>query len=347
MKAVMSFWTRPIAAQFGRAQLSRRDAMMWALSACLLRQHFARTQLITDADGARFLIDQLGLPFTEVSTALEALAGADPSFWALGKIHAYALQSEPWVHVDHDLFLLRPLPSALLARPLLGQCPESWQKRDQRNMLAYGRNEEVMAALPDLPPHFAAAARRPTQTAVNVGIIGGHALQLLAEYCASILLILASPRNQAGIQHLKDTGLGMSLIFCLEQWSLWALATARGIGLTYRFETPWYHPQTIAAAQSHGYLHLQGGLKDQPHFSAWVESQLRTEFPQSYDRVLHREAALAAVPPPRATWSPAPPTPAAPGQPGDEAHDDSFHYVCTRENTWKRHAINRWEPALS
>ena len=346
MKAVMSFWTKPVSAQLGRAQLSRRDAMMWALSSGLLKRHVARTQLVTDSAGARFLIDELALPFDEVSLALDPLAEADPAFWALGKLHAYSLQNEPWVHVDHDVFLLQPLPPALLARPVFAQCAETFELVHSRNT-PYSRNAEVFAALPDLPPYFRRLASRRVQSAANTGILGGNALEFLREYAETALAILRSGHNGEGIARLQNlnawTG-GWALIFALEQWSLWALSVERGIGIAYRFPDTWYFPKTVEAAKRHGYLHLLGAMKEQPHWIAWVEEQVREQFPGTYERVLRREAALSASPPSR-TWSPVPAAPTAPGETGSEAHDDNFHYICTRENTWKRHSLNKWETA--
>jgi len=53
------------------------------------RRHYSETYLYTDDAVAQLLIDRLGLEFAHVSTDLNALADADPGWWALGKLYAY------------------------------------------------------------------------------------------------------------------------------------------------------------------------------------------------------------------------------------------------------------------
>ena len=60
------------------------------------------------------LVDELRLPFVHVHTELNALREQDPGWWALGKLHTYGLQTEPFVHVDYDAFMWLPLPEQLL-----------------------------------------------------------------------------------------------------------------------------------------------------------------------------------------------------------------------------------------
>jgi hypothetical protein len=79
--------------------------------------------LVTDDAGARMLVDGLGLQFTRVSTELNALAKHDPDWWNLGKIHAYHLQMEPFVHIDSDVFLWKRLPPRLEHADVFAQNP--------------------------------------------------------------------------------------------------------------------------------------------------------------------------------------------------------------------------------
>src|SRR5450631_1603665 len=78
--------------------LGRMAAVLSAdLSPMAARQHYSKTRLYTDAEGARVLIDELELPFERVSTCLNKLQGEDPEWWALGKLEAYARQDAPFV----------------------------------------------------------------------------------------------------------------------------------------------------------------------------------------------------------------------------------------------------------
>jgi hypothetical protein len=125
MKAVWSFWTKPYLAHRRSSWLSdKHHWLAWGLSVETAKQHYPETWLVTDDAGARMLVDGLGLQFTRVSTDLNALAQHDPDWWALGKICAHRLQTEPFVHLDTDVFLWKRLPQRLESADVFAQNPE-------------------------------------------------------------------------------------------------------------------------------------------------------------------------------------------------------------------------------
>jgi len=77
-----------------------------------------------DDEGARILIDGLGLDFLHVSRELNILDKYDPAWPALGKLFAYKLQTAPFVHIDSDVFLWKPLPPEVTSAPVCAQNPE-------------------------------------------------------------------------------------------------------------------------------------------------------------------------------------------------------------------------------
>lgn len=124
-RAVWSYWTKPTRLEGSDRWLeSQYQLMSWALSFETARKHFPSTALITDAPGAQLLVNDLGLEFDAVDTTLEALHDEDANWWILGKLTAYASQDRPFVHIDGDVYLWRPLPQRLLPAPVLGQNPE-------------------------------------------------------------------------------------------------------------------------------------------------------------------------------------------------------------------------------
>src|SRR5579863_3532555 len=125
MRAVWSFWSKPYKAYKGRIWGEPRHHLLaWGLSLRLAQRQFPETMLVTDSEGKALLVDRLGLDFTHVSTELDHLRDADQGWWALGKLVAYSLQDQPFVHLDTDVFLWRPLPAWLTAAPVFAQCPE-------------------------------------------------------------------------------------------------------------------------------------------------------------------------------------------------------------------------------
>jgi hypothetical protein len=90
MRAVWSFWTKPFHAYYkGNWASEKHHLLAWVLSVETARKHYPVTALITDDDGARLLVDGLGLQFTCVSTALNALPNLEHEWFNLGKLYAY------------------------------------------------------------------------------------------------------------------------------------------------------------------------------------------------------------------------------------------------------------------
>ena len=99
---------------------------------CKPRAGIIPTRSWSPIDPAKtLLVDQLGLPFSEVSTELERLRDVDPGWWAtLGKLVAYSIQDRPFVHLDSDVFLWKGLPHHLLNSPVFTQNPEGFHHHD-------------------------------------------------------------------------------------------------------------------------------------------------------------------------------------------------------------------------
>src|SRR5579871_3789824 len=125
MRAVWSFWSRPFEAH--KCFIWHKPLhhlLAWGLSLRAAARHYPETVLITDRAGKKLLVDQLGLSFTHVSTELERLRDVDLDWWALGKLVAYNIQDRPFVHLDTDVFLWKPLPLHLTQATVFAQNPE-------------------------------------------------------------------------------------------------------------------------------------------------------------------------------------------------------------------------------
>ena len=107
MKIVQSFWTAgKDATNYNFGWLSPLDHYLsWILSCNLLRKQYNHVSLVTDQQGYHILVEELGLPYTEVDTCLDSLVEYKSHLWALAKIKAYSIQREPFIHVDGDVFI--------------------------------------------------------------------------------------------------------------------------------------------------------------------------------------------------------------------------------------------------
>lgn len=180
MKIVQSFWS------CGQTDLLRFSGgwyapeyhlMGWALSCLQLSQHYKEVTLYADSKGAKMLVDELNLPYTDVVCELDSLNHYHPRLWALPKIATYSRQVKPFLHVDGDVFIWKPFDDALLKGKLIAQNLE----------IATDHYEGIMRSLEEnanfLPCEI--IAERKTNNpilAYNAGIFGGSDIAFFQEY---------------------------------------------------------------------------------------------------------------------------------------------------------------------
>jgi len=115
MKIVQTFWSKPLLQGATQTFYQRGDTggwldrknyyVSWALSCLQLCKFYDQVELVTDEVGKEILIDRLKLPYTNVVVTLDKLNHFHTDLWALGKIHSYGIQREPFIHVDSDIYI--------------------------------------------------------------------------------------------------------------------------------------------------------------------------------------------------------------------------------------------------
>jgi hypothetical protein len=299
MRAVWSFWSRPFQSYYqGNWCNPLYHLLSWVVSVHAARQHYPETALVTDRAGKRLLVEQLGLPFSEVSTALERLREHDPGWWALGKIVAYGVQTSPFIHIDSDVYLWKRLPEHLEAAPVFGQWPEHFVAQQ-----SYYRPEDIEAALNAtggiLPVEWEwARSCGPDLRAENCGIIGGTEVAFLRHYARTALELVERPENAAAWQQLPDKR-GYNIV--VEQFLLAACvgyhryhrsSPFRGVRTEYLFSS-WedgLDPQRAARA---GFTHLMGCGKTSAAVGQRLVERVRREYPNYLRRCERVASGLA------------------------------------------------------
>lgn len=300
MRAVWSFWTRPHAELRGRAWLSQRYHLLsWVLSLETARRHYPDTALVTDSPGARMLVDGMGLEFAEVSTPLDALERSDPEFWALGKLYAYRMQERPFVHLDSDVYLWKPLPERLRRAAVFTQNPEPFDLG-----AFYYRPERVEACLlaePGgwVPEEWDWYLRSGLPLRGDCcGILGGANLELIRHYAGEAIRMAENPANRAAWARLPGRDVDMMVV---EQFYLSACVEyhARPEGrfpgerMEYLFPgfSEAYAP---GAGEEAGFTHLLGQAKFEGALMGRLEARVARDHPEAYERVLRyaRDAGL-------------------------------------------------------
>src|SRR5262249_1555570 len=245
MKAVWSFWTKPFEAHHHSVWPSAKHHLLaWVLSLETARQHYPDTWLITDDAGAGMLVDGIGLQFTHVSTELNALADNNPDWWNLGKIYAYYLQTEPFVHIDSDVFLWKRLPANLERADVFAQNPNPLSASTpyyQPEQLEHAMAHTSGGWLPDEWRWYRRAIKN--QRAESCGVVGGTRRNFIRRYGEASLRLINDPRNQPALQSLPNRRMHALLIeeymlaACVEYYNASAVSPLGGVRIEYLFNS--------------------------------------------------------------------------------------------------------------
>lgn len=291
MRAVWSLWSKAYQAGHGfRWREPVHHLLAWGLSLRLAQAHYPETVLVTDTPGRTLLIDDLGLPFSHVCTELDRLREMDPAWWALGKLVAYSVQDQPFVHVDTDVFLWHQLPDRLTGAPVLAQHPETYSVADEHYGVRVIEDAFARAGL-SLPAEWQWSRSRDTRRfhAANCGILGGTNVSFLQCYAQLALDLVLNPRHTAAWAAVPGKG---SLNVTVEQFLLPAClefhrfdpgSPHRGVYLRYLF------PSVGAAfdpawAARRGFTHLLAGAKMDARVTSRLEARVRREDAAFYRR---------------------------------------------------------------
>jgi len=185
MKIVQSFWSHGsslLTGHFGWHH-AQYHLMGWALSCLRLKEYYDDVHLYTDSAGHKILIDYLGLPYKEVHISFNELHYHHALF-ALPKILTYAAQTEPFLHVDGDVFIWKKFDQHLEAAPLVAQNAETGTGYYQ------GMMNKIKEELHYLPTPLKRVLESQTIAAYNAGVIGGNDILFFKNYTQQALELI-------------------------------------------------------------------------------------------------------------------------------------------------------------
>lgn len=298
MKAVWSFWTKPYFAGWTRWYTNWHHWLGWGLSVYAARRHYPETSLVTDDEGARILVDKLQLPFDHVSTALNSIDNQNSDWWTLGKLEAYRCQREPFVHIDADVFLWKPLSAEVEEADVFAQNPEPITP----GATLYTPEEIERVIGPPgtgwLPKEWTWYRRRPNVQSQCCGVFGGNRVDFINHYASTALRIVTDPRNRDGLKALSDKSRHMLLIeqylltACIDYHHQHKRSPYRGIEIRHIFSTveDAFRPERATEA---GFTHLAAGTKRSRRVSRDLELRVRHDLPEYYERCMSYVLSLA------------------------------------------------------
>ena len=286
MRSVWSFWSKPYFAGWSRWYTDWHHWLGWGLSLHTASRFYPDTYLVTDDAGARILIDHLQLPFAHVSTALNTLKNDDPDWWSLGKIEAYRRQEEPFVHVDADVFLWKPLAPEVERADVFAQNPEPivpgatlYTPEEVENVIGEGW----------LPKEWAWYRRRKKSESQCCGVFGGNRVDFIEHYANTALRIIRDRRNRSAMKDLPEKSRHMLLIeqyvltACVEYHRSQKRSRYCGIEIRHVFATI-EDALSPRGPREAGFTHLAAGAKRHPRVSRDLETRVKSELPEFYER---------------------------------------------------------------
>lgn len=287
MRIIHTFWSAPsilnatneIGGRNSGGWLNEKfHAISWMLSCLNLKKYYPDIQLYTDTPGAEWLVNILRLPYKFVSTELDSIEGINPLLWAFPKVYVYSKQTEPFLHVDGDVFIWKKFNSAIENSDIVVQNFE-WNTSFYQNILTQIEKEFMFI------PECLVGINHPHKKiqCINAGILGGNDISFIQEYaCLATEFVI---KNKPFLTKI-DTGL-LNPVF--EQLILYRFALEKGISLEVTFEETSTAFQRILQVNTvpmlNTFIHTVAGAKQNPAICLELEVRLKYEHPKAYQHI--------------------------------------------------------------
>jgi len=286
MKIVQSFWSKPAFTlspfswnrNAGGWNNQKFHLYSWALSCLTISRYYPQLELITDLRGYDLLIDKIKLPYKKVRLDLETLKDENPILFALGKVKAYAVQTDPFIHFDSDIFLWKKLPELFTSNRLIAQNQETDFNHDILSL------REIMAKFKYIPLEILRHNNSSPHRSSNAGILGGLDIEFIHKFTDRAL---AFALNNSDMIDLLENPSFFNIIF--EQYLFTCMAKEENIEISYLFDklssdySELCDFKNIYSPQK--FLHLIGPYKQYQEKEMAVAERLMMEFPEYYYRI--------------------------------------------------------------
>jgi hypothetical protein len=256
--------------------------MAWALSCLQLTKYYGDITLHADTVTAKMLIDTLKLPYTKVCCDLDQYSSLSPDLWALTKIDTYSKQTEPFLHVDGDVFIFKAFDDELLQSDLIVQNLEIGTARyestfdELEKQLIYTSNDILDVK-----------TKSRNIFTYNAGIFGGNDLDFFNLYTTRAKDLIKL--NSSVIPQINS--LAFNIYF--EQYLFYCLALKldKKVGVLFKEVIP--DDQYVGFGNFLGvpfhnqYLHLIGSPYKKNHkVCQELANRLRQDYPEYYYRII-------------------------------------------------------------
>jgi len=184
----MSYWHTDLKSKFLNGDKFIYETIKFIeVSANLIKNHYGNINLITDEIGQKYLSNIIN--WTSINTCLKHLPKEYKKVWSLGKLEAIkniSKNKEPFLHIDHDVFILKKISEDLLNKSILLQ---SYDRTPLKGPLAHNfnlhcKNKQLISneCIPE--KHY------------NCGIIGGTNFDFFYKFSKSSIDMVLDKQNE-------------------------------------------------------------------------------------------------------------------------------------------------------
>lgn len=176
MNAIQSLWTKP--EKYSCSYNSLEDMLdSMELSVITIKQlkQFEKIKFYTDTKGFK-LTERIHKYYDEIIVCLNDIDWCYDYNWAYAKLYVYNLQTEPFVHIDNDVYIFNKLPQHWID----GKVDFFFQSEE---LLSYHRFYEYgcFSMKNIITPEMIDVYNLPVK-AINAGIFGVHDLSIMPQY---------------------------------------------------------------------------------------------------------------------------------------------------------------------
>lgn len=270
MKAVYSHWNKSYGANGYNNIVDFVSTM--ALSVLTTKKSFDKVCLVTNSLYKDLLVNEFEMPFDEVSTSQDRWDNLPDWLWGYAKLSALNDQTEPFVHIDNDVFLWDPIRPEVKNKKLFFQSIET----PFRDIYCYYDPliEFAMKNVPNIPKLI---LDNPSKYAYNCGVTGINDLDILHEWFKLSTSFIMNPENQKIIESNKDLLIHQNLLH--EQYFIACLCQSKGLvnNEDIGFIIDYKNLQKDCYTPGNKYTHLWGGIKKEKEVMISVKKRLLKE----------------------------------------------------------------------
>lgn len=282
-KLVHSLWTQPYLSSNFRVNGGYKNQYYFFLSAVLSFHSFKKSipnskfELVTDDYGKQLLVDELGLPYDSVDLKLNNVM-ANNDVWSIGKLHAFQ-QDEPFLHVDFDAYLFKPLSDKFLNADVI-VC------NDENDYPIY--NNSINQIVGDViisdniyKNVFNDYELKNSVCSYNMGIFGGNNVKLIKEYSERSLKMFELNKYSFLM------GNNPALTCFIEQIYLAYFLKEKNVLPDCLLEYNWIHNQKehIKSASNVGFTHLVAESKKNSEILKSLENRVKEDHPEYFQKL--------------------------------------------------------------